>query len=139
MAFNLESNNNIKLSLKSSLELNAGENNQDSPIILNLAVPKQIDISEQKDNFNSLANQKVLSGNTKNIEIKIEEIKNFITKILERNARESGDDSFKQAPLKIEWQVGDASFKETTTLKQYLAGLDNDLTSRAVKFRFILD
>ena len=139
MAFSNVANNNIKLSLKTGLEINSNANNQDNPIVLNLAVPKQISIDQQQDHFNNLSLQKVLSGNTKTINLKMQEITTFISNILQRNAQESGDDSFKQAPLKIEWQVANEPFKETSALKNYLAGLNDDLTSRAVKFRFILD
>ena len=137
LAFTNQQNNNIKLLIENNFVINAGSNNQNNPIKLILNLPKQITIKNTDlTSFNTAIN---FSGNTKAIDFDANAIQTLINKILERNSNEAnGDQSFKSAPLMIEFKIGNSNWTEWTKLKTFLNDLNTDLTSKAIKYRFKL-
>ena len=117
--------------------LNPGENLRGNKAIkLQLVVPKYIIINSnaqfwltKKEDFN-------FSGNTKHIKFNLNKIKEFVKQILEENFNASNDVSYKTAPLKIEFQVGNRDFVEIDQLTKYLEKQTDDLPDRTINFRF---
>ena len=134
LAFTNQANNNIKLLVNGNTQIEAGNSNKNNPIRLPLNVPKQINIIDS--DLTNILNLN-FTDNTKNIKFNEQEVANIINAILQRNATQTNDNSFKQAPLVIEFQIGNNGvWKESKDLKAYLIGLDTDFTNRSIKYRF---
>ena len=139
LSFEINNNANVKIRPTNTEILEPGQNMYgDKAIKLPLDVPKYIIIDSSKDFWLTIKDGFDFRENTKFIQFNETNINNFITKILQENFNASNDESYKQAPLKIAFQVGNQEFTETTKLKAYLQNLPNDLPNRTINFKFII-
>ena len=138
LRFRVESTN-IKLQLNATIQIGQNQNSdQQMEIRLPLNVPKYIVIDNTKPYW-QLTNQFNFSGTTKEINFDDGKITEFVNKIKEQNAIDGADESYKNAPLDIEFQVGTGSeFKEISLLKKYLKDHNEDMPDRQIKFKFSL-
>ena len=127
---------NTKIQWSKTDRLNAGETLRANPVRLPLDVPKYIIIKPNADFWANIKKDFNFKGNTKFIDFDLNKINKFVQTILKTNATDSGDDSYNDAPLKIEFQVGQTAFTEIKELKDYLKGLTDDLTDRTIRFKF---
>ena len=139
LSFEIDANaQNLKVQWDNTNTLEPGQNLYGTNAIkLPLDVPKYIIINpnasfwiQNKDRFN-------FRNNTKQIEFDQGAIDQFIQEILDENFTNSGGDlEYKNAPLKIEFQIGNLAFVEISKLKEYLANWPDDLENRSINFKF---
>ena len=138
IAFRNQTDNNIHLKLDTQNIIEAGQTSEKiKPIALPLNVPKLINI--QSSDLNGLASKNLFSGNTKEIQVNINEINDLISRILERNANDSGDKTFLQAPLKVYVKVGQTDFAASENLANYLNNYTEDLNDKSITYKFVLN
>ena len=138
MAFEIKSKN-IKIQLTNVDSIGFGQNNKNNPTKLPLNVKKYILIDTSKPFWQSIKTDFGFSGNTKEIEFNETKINEFLTAIKNDNFDNSANDqSYKNAPLEIQFQIGNLAFTKMEELKQYLQEQKIDLTSRSVHFKFAI-
>ena len=129
---------NIRLQLKSAVQIGPNENSGTTEIRLPLNVPKYIVIDNTKAYW-ELTKQFNFSGTTKNIQFSESKINEFLTAIKKQNATDGNDPAYESAPIEIQFQVGSGStFTEISRLKEYLSSQTRDLPDRVVNFQFAL-
>ena len=136
MAFVINARN-IKIQLSAQEQIGPNQDNKNKPIRLKLQVPKYIIIDESKPYW-SLTSDFNFSGNTKNISFDKNKINEFLTKIKDDNFNNSsGDEAYKNAPLKILFRVGtNTDFTDFNSLEDYLFKNPDDVNNRSVTFKF---
>ena len=138
MAFEIKSQN-IKIQLTSIDNIGVGENNKDRPTKLPLNVKKYILINQNASFWQTIKQDFGFSGNTKEIEFDKAKIDEFLQKIRDDNfANSANDESYKNAPLEIQFQIGDLLFTNITELNDYLLSQKDDLITRTIKFKFTI-
>ena len=110
MAFINESAN-IKLILKTNVDVNAQNDSKNDPVQLELNVPKQIQI--RTEDYAAFIKDSGISGNTKHLNIEPNKVDELIKTIKDFNVQTSGNNDFNNAPLGVEFRLGSADdFKE---------------------------
>ena len=138
IAFRNQANNNIDIKLDDQNIIGAGQASETiKQIGLPLNVPKLINI--QNNDLNDLVSKNLFSGDTKEIQVNTNEINDLITRILQRNASDSGDNTFLQAPLKLYVKVGQTDFVASDSLENYLNSYTEDLNDKSITYKFVLD
>ena len=138
MAFEIKSQN-IKIQLTATDTIGTGESSKDKSAKLLLNVKKYILIDNSKPFWTNIKQDFNFRGHTKKLEFEQSKIDEFLTNIKEDNFNSSaGDNSYKNAPLEIHFQVGGLAFTNITELNNYLAQQRQDLTSRDVQFKFAI-
>ena len=144
VAFYNENNNNIKLKINTinnqMLVIQANANNEQQPVSLPLAVPKQISVLAT--DFNDAIQILNFGGNTRDITFTDNADQTIINKILTRNGID-----FNANPalnfLKIRFRIGGNSYqyKELRELKEYLKNQPEtqDFTSRIIDWEIFID
>ena len=128
---------NIKVQIETGKTLEYNQTLRDQPIRLPLNVAKYIIIDPTAQFWATIKDDFNFRENTKFIKFDQTKIEEFVKKILNQNYINSGNDSdYQNAPLQIEFQVGNQVFTEISKLKTYLENLDDDLTSRTINFKF---
>ena len=140
LAFTITSSN-LKIRLNTNQIIEVNNSNKNSPIKLELNVPKYIVISNSKNYWQGIEDKFNFNGDTKNIDFNKSEIDKFLDAIREDNYQASGGDqngdaAYKQAPLEIMFQVGSSKFTEVNELKKYLSSIQTDLPERSIRIKF---
>ena len=138
LSFNVSASN-IRIQLDNTNAVEPGQNSQATEIRLPLQVPKYIKVVQAnipswvqiKQTFN-------FRGDTKNLEFEISAIEKFLQEIKDDNAKAGNDNSYKNAPLEIHFQVGNLAFTNIKNLKEYLKSQPDDLTNRTIRFKFAI-
>ena len=130
---------NVRVQISGTETLQPGQNLRGTKAIrLPLNVPKYIIVNQGAPYFANLAQKFAFRGNTKNLNFNKANIQTFLDEILNANVLNSGDQSYKQAPLKIHFQVGDEAFTEIDQLQTYLQDLTTDLPNRQIRFKLVI-
>ena len=129
---------NAKVQWSSTDTLEPGDNMRGPRAIkLALDVPKYILIDPAANFWLTNKEDFDFRGNTKFIQFNKAKIEEFVAQILNANAVAANDTSFNNAPLKIEFQVGQTAFTEINSLQNYLQNeVLDDLTERGIRFKF---
>ena len=103
---------------------------------LKLNAPKQISINDL--DLNDFLQNQPFTGNTKELVFNEQLAKAMITKILNRNANETNNNDFKNAPLEVRFQLDNLQYMTGQELVEYLKINQNDVSSRTIKFKFVI-
>ena len=138
MAFTITSKN-IRIQLNNNDILMPDQNNKDRSIKLPLAVKKYILINNTKTFWQDIKTKFAFSGTTKKLTYQKNKIDEFLNAIKQDNfANSAGDNSYKNAPLEIEFQIGNLNFVNINDLNNYLNQQRSDLPNRLMRMKFAI-